>query len=87
MLRALLSSTRPILARARLAQLPQLQHACGHAHPGAGVPALARGMKVRSSVKPLCDGCRIVCRKGRIYVICPKNPRHKQVCSNGTWRI
>ncbi|EPT04371.1 hypothetical protein FOMPIDRAFT_1085649, partial [Fomitopsis schrenkii] len=39
----------------------------------------ARGMKVRSSVKRICDGCSVVRRKGRIYIICSKNPRHKQV--------
>ncbi|MDE0736636.1 MAG: 50S ribosomal protein L36, partial [Pirellulaceae bacterium] len=27
--------------------------------------------------KPMCDNCKIVRRKGRIYVIC-SNPRHKQ---------
>lgn len=37
-------------------------------------------MKVRSSVKKFCDGCLVVRRKGRIYVICSKNPKHKQVC-------
>ncbi|KAI0052867.1 hypothetical protein FA95DRAFT_1457312, partial [Auriscalpium vulgare] len=47
--------------------------------PVAAVPALARGMKVRSSVKVMCDGCAIVRRKGRLYVLCSKNPRHKQV--------
>ncbi|EPQ60657.1 hypothetical protein GLOTRDRAFT_29973 [Gloeophyllum trabeum ATCC 11539] len=36
-------------------------------------------MKVRSSVKVMCDGCNIVRRKGRLYVICSKNPKHKQV--------
>lgn len=43
------------------------------------VPPLARGMKVRSSVKLMCDGCSVVKRKGRIYVICASNPKHKQV--------
>ena len=43
-------------------------------------PMLARGMKVRSSVKTMCDGCQVVKRKGRIYIICSKNPKHKQVC-------
>ncbi|EGG01045.1 uncharacterized protein MELLADRAFT_39344 [Melampsora larici-populina 98AG31] len=38
-----------------------------------------RGMKVRSSVKRICDGCSVVKRKGRVYVICSKDPRHKQV--------
>ncbi len=34
-------------------------------------------MKVRSSLKKICDSCKIIRRKGRLYVIC-KNPRHKQ---------
>ncbi|MDZ7331806.1 MAG: 50S ribosomal protein L36 [candidate division KSB1 bacterium] len=34
-------------------------------------------MKVRSSVKKICEGCKIIKRKGRLRVIC-KNPRHKQ---------
>lgn len=35
-------------------------------------------MKVRSSAKRICENCKIVRRKGRIYVICKANPRHKQ---------
>ncbi|OCH96121.1 hypothetical protein OBBRIDRAFT_719017 [Obba rivulosa] len=42
-------------------------------------PFLARGMKIRSSVKRMCDGCAVVKRKGRIYIICSRNPKHKQV--------
>ncbi|HEY7478408.1 MAG TPA: 50S ribosomal protein L36 [Actinomycetota bacterium] len=34
-------------------------------------------MKVRPSVKRICDRCRIIRRRGRILVIC-SNPRHKQ---------
>ncbi len=34
-------------------------------------------MKVRASVKKICDKCKIVKRKGRLYVIC-SNPKHKQ---------
>ena len=34
-------------------------------------------MKVRPSVKPMCDKCRIIRRAGNVLVICP-NPRHKQ---------
>ncbi|MBC7186371.1 MAG: 50S ribosomal protein L36 [bacterium] len=34
-------------------------------------------MKVRSSVKKICESCKIVKRKGVVMVIC-KNPRHKQ---------
>jgi len=36
-----------------------------------------RTMKVRPSVKPLCETCRIIRRKGVVRVVC-KNPRHKQ---------
>jgi len=35
-------------------------------------------MKVRSSVKKMCRACKAVRRKGRVYVICSKNPKHKQ---------
>ena len=33
-------------------------------------------MKVRPSVKPICEKCKIIKRKGRIMVIC-SNPKHK----------
>ncbi|PGH14710.1 ribosomal protein L36 [Helicocarpus griseus UAMH5409] len=42
------------------------------------VPGQVRGMKTRSSVKRLCDGCKPVRRKNRVYIICSKNPKHKQ---------
>ncbi len=35
-------------------------------------------MKVRSSVKKICEHCKIIRRKCTIRVICKKNPRHKQ---------
>jgi large subunit ribosomal protein L36 len=34
-------------------------------------------MKVRASVKRMCENCKIVRRKGVVRVICT-NPRHKQ---------
>ncbi len=34
-------------------------------------------MKVRASVKSICNKCKTVRRKGRVAVIC-ENPRHKQ---------
>jgi large subunit ribosomal protein L36 len=34
-------------------------------------------MKVRSSVRRICEKCRVVRRKGVIRIIC-SNPRHKQ---------
>lgn len=36
-------------------------------------------MKVRASVKPMCDGCKVIKRDGKVRVICSKNPKHKQV--------
>ena len=34
-------------------------------------------MKVRASVKKICDKCNIIKRKGKVMVIC-ENPKHKQ---------
>jgi large subunit ribosomal protein L36 len=34
-------------------------------------------MKVRSSVKRICERCKVIRRKGVVRVICT-NPRHKQ---------
>ncbi|KAF4605193.1 hypothetical protein EYR40_003976 [Pleurotus pulmonarius] len=84
MLRALLASTRPLIARVRLAGLPASHHHHPHPHNAAlsalrAEPPLTRGMKVRSSVKVMCEGCHVVKRKGRVYVVCSKNPKHKQV--------
>jgi len=36
-----------------------------------------RDMKVRASVKKICDKCKIVHRKGVVRVIC-ENSKHKQ---------
>ncbi|MBP5301507.1 MAG: 50S ribosomal protein L36 [Bacilli bacterium] len=35
-------------------------------------------MKVKSSVKCICEHCRILHRRGKVTVICSKNPKHKQ---------
>ncbi len=45
--------------------------------------ARARGawrwnVKVRTSVKKICEHCKVVRRGGVIRVICTRNPRHKQ---------
>ena len=40
-------------------------------------------MKVRPSVKKICEKCKIIKRKGKIMVIC-ENPKHKQ--RQGYWR-
>ncbi|MBR5137516.1 MAG: 50S ribosomal protein L36 [Clostridia bacterium] len=34
-------------------------------------------MKVRPSVKKICDNCKVIRRKGRVMVIC-SDPKHKQ---------
>jgi len=34
-------------------------------------------MKVRSSVKKICEYCKIIRRRGVVRVLC-KNPKHKQ---------
>ncbi|MBP9014965.1 MAG: 50S ribosomal protein L36 [Candidatus Atribacteria bacterium] len=34
-------------------------------------------MKVSASVKPRCEKCKVIRRRGRVMVIC-SNPRHKQ---------
>ena len=34
-------------------------------------------MKVRASVKKMCDNCKVIKRDGKLMVIC-KNPKHKQ---------
>ena len=34
-------------------------------------------MNVRASVKPICDKCKVIKRRGVLRVIC-SNPKHKQ---------
>jgi large subunit ribosomal protein L36 len=35
-------------------------------------------MKVRTSVKKICNDCRIIKRNGVVRVMCVKSPKHKQ---------
>jgi orotidine-5'-phosphate decarboxylase len=35
-------------------------------------------VKVRSSVKPICEHCKVIKRDGVIRIICKRNPKHKQ---------
>lgn len=35
-------------------------------------------VKVRSSVKPICESCRVVKRRGVVRIICKRTPKHKQ---------
>lgn len=41
------------------------------------VGKVSRLMKIRSSVKRICEHCKVVRRRGKVFVICT-NPRHKQ---------
>ena len=34
-------------------------------------------MKVKPSVKPICEKCKVIRLKGRVMVIC-QHPKHKQ---------
>jgi len=36
-------------------------------------------MKVRPSVKKICEKCKVIRREGKVRVICTVNPKHKQV--------
>jgi len=36
-----------------------------------------KAMKVRASVKKICDKCKVIHRRGVVRVIC-SNPKHKQ---------
>ena len=50
------------------------------AAPGAAAIAFesrSTGVKVKPSVKPICDKCKVIRRHGRVMVICD-NLRHKQ---------
>jgi large subunit ribosomal protein L36 len=35
-------------------------------------------VKVRASIKRICEKCKIVRRRGVVYVVCKSDPRHKQ---------
>ncbi|KAI8471072.1 MAG: mitochondrial ribosomal protein L36 [Monoraphidium minutum] len=35
-------------------------------------------MRVRGSVRRLCEYCFVVRRRGKLFVMCKKNPKHKQ---------
>lgn len=41
-------------------------------------PLESKRVKVRSSVKPICEHCKVVKRQGVVRIICKRNPKHKQ---------
>ena len=68
------------------ARLPARARACprlgsggrnGSQSRAAGTQPLKGIMKVRPSVKPMCEKCKIIRRNGVVLVIC-QNKRHKQ---------
>lgn len=46
-------------------------------------------MKVRASVKKMCDACRVVKRRGKVFIVCKENPKARGVgqraCATGGW--
>ncbi|KAM6376524.1 large ribosomal subunit protein bL36m [Alca torda] len=46
--------------------------------PLAGPPLFPAGLKTKTSLRRRCKDCYIVRRRGRLYVCCKTNPRHKQ---------
>jgi len=48
-----------------------------HTRAGANAGSERIAMKVRTSVRKLCEKCKVVRRRGVVRVICT-NPRHKQ---------
>ncbi|KAF5878781.1 putative dienelactone hydrolase family protein [Botrytis fragariae] len=69
--------------RPTLALMEKVKESASLGASGKGAEQV-RGMKVRSSVKKLCEGCKSVRRKGgksgkgHVYIICSLNPKHKQ---------
>jgi len=54
-----------------------MRSAAGEKRPAAREAKESKIMKVRASVKKICDKCKIVHRKGVVRVIC-ENSKHKQ---------
>ena len=43
-------------------------------------------MKVKPSVKPICEKCKVIRRKGRVMVICQNPPSISSARANsGAW--
>jgi large subunit ribosomal protein L36 len=45
---------------------------------GARSSSMELDVKVRSSVKPICEHCKVIKRQGVTRIICKRNPKHKQ---------
>jgi large subunit ribosomal protein L36 len=57
--------------------LPLAGGYCGVPSPKGRLRQVGKRMKIRTSVKPRCERCKIIRRKGAVMVIC-SNPKHKQ---------
>ncbi|KAF9270196.1 hypothetical protein L218DRAFT_19348 [Marasmius fiardii PR-910] len=74
MFRALLASSRPLLSHLGRSSAFIQHERLLRPHLLTQSTLFSRGMKVRSSVKLMCDGCSIVRRKGRVYIVSNANP-------------
>lgn len=61
------------------------KHVCNHEHVHSNINMqhsfmnnVSRSYKIRTAVKKFCSECYIARRKGRVYVLCKANPKHKQ---------
>jgi large subunit ribosomal protein L36 len=44
-------------------------------------------MKIKSSIKKMCEGCRVVRYNQKNYIKCLENPRHKQRQKFSTYKM
>ncbi len=68
---------RPHAALARVVEPPVPDGADRTGVPSPRDHEESDPMKVRPSVKKICEKCKVIRRHGRVMVICD-NPRHKQ---------
>ena len=72
------------MAAARLAAMAARTPYGGHGPPDGAAKRRAAALrpqgepvKVRTSVKKICDKCKVIKRNGIVRIIC-ENPKHKQ---------
>ena len=69
-----------VVGRAGSARRSEASGARAGAQAGRGQQSLGgRVVKVKASVRKMCNSCQIVRRKGKVRVICKADPKHKQV--------
>ncbi|XP_054974123.1 39S ribosomal protein L36, mitochondrial [Sorex araneus] len=73
--RTLLTALRPLLqAGVQAPALPCPALPC----PALPCPAPAQAFKTKGVLRKRCRDCCLVKRRGRWYIYCKSNPRHKQ---------